>query len=879
MNDAAQRFELNGPDTSATGCVVDGGFLVFAGAKARREMVPSAASSLTAKRDELIAQGALIADGNGLRLVGDLTFGSPSGAASILLGRHANGWVEWKTADGRTLSEVQRVAVAPRILDDAKRQEIVAKQRELLDAGRIDSLAVLEQRYAKFRERFGPAVLSRLDGEALLDLIHDHTDKDSLVYWLEFKNDDDFETKRFGSISGGSALKYGLFRKKETGRWNAADSTNRPAEISVDQAVAMARSHRDQLLRGLEALEALPDSAGPEDYGELQDRMDEVAPDVGALSWGHKYFSLLYPRKLDAFHSWRWQRFHLRKLLVEPPVGQGRYICAGHFIAAAREVELHPNHLAAVLNSLHGRRHRYWRIGTRNGDNQKSQWEMMRARSVIAVGWEKLSDLKWVEATRISRERLRAELAEKHPNTPSVIGRGATELVNFIAVMSEGDIVWAADGATILGIGRVRGEYEHHAEFEFPHQRAVDWLDLREWKMPVHEGLRSTVREIKRHAVNIVETERRIQQRNPPPPPTGPRTPVLAGIEGRVRSVLDRKGQVLLYGPPGTGKTFSAERAARNLAAIAAFGKRFDDLDDRSRGVVTGGNAGDGLVRLCCFHPSCGYEDFIEGYQPHEVDGQVTFRLRDGIFKRLCRDAAKQPDRSYFLVIDEINRGDVPRIFGELLTILEKDKRGRAILLPVSQEAFSVPPNVFVIGTMNTADRSISLLDAALRRRFGFIELMPDPTVLGDAIVGGIPLSAWMDVINARIREHVGRDARNLQIGHSYLMHAGGTLKSVGALRRAMRDDIVPLLEEYCYENYATLARILGDALVDMNEQRIRHELFEADREEDLLQALLFPEIATSAAAVTSEVSVTGDGEDAGDAAEDSEDADEVDDE
>jgi 5-methylcytosine-specific restriction protein B len=156
---------------------------------------------------------------------------------------------------------------------------------------------------------------------------------------------------------------------------------------------------------------------------------------------------------------------------------------------------------------------------------------------------------------------------------------------------------------------------------------------------------------------------------------------------------------------------------------------------------------------------------------------------------------------------------------------------------------------------MNTEDRSISLLDAALRRRFGFVELMPDGTVLKDSAVSGIPLRAWFDALNTRIREHVGRDARNLQIGHSYLMHSGTPLKDLASLKRALRDDIVPLLEEYCYEDYSTLATILGTQLVDSAAQRICHELFEEGHEEDLIQALLAPcpEISASSEAVSAE--------------------------
>jgi 5-methylcytosine-specific restriction protein B len=247
------------------------------------------------------------------------------------------------------------------------------------------------------------------------------------------------------------------------------------------------------------------------------------------------------------------------------------------------------------------------------------------------------------------------------------------------------------------------------------------------------------------------------------------------------------------------------------------------------------------LVRLCCFHPAYGYEDFIEGYRPEAVSGQLSFRLRDGLFKRLCADATRTPDRNYYLIIDEVNRGDIPRIFGELLTVLEKDKRGKAVVLPVSGESFVVPPNVFLVGTMNTADRSISLLDAALRRRFGFVELMPDASVLKAHSVEGIPLGPWLDALNRRICEHVGRDARNLQVGHSYLLQGGKPVKDIAALRRALRDDILPLLEEYCYEDFAALQSILGHGLLDAENRRVRDELFDAGQEALLVQALLEP--------------------------------------
>jgi 5-methylcytosine-specific restriction protein B len=156
---------------------------------------------------------------------------------------------------------------------------------------------------------------------------------------------------------------------------------------------------------------------------------------------------------------------------------------------------------------------------------------------------------------------------------------------------------------------------------------------------------------------------------------------------------------------------------------------------------------------------------------------------------------------------------------------------------------------------MNTADRSIALLDTALRRRFGFIELMPDAEVLGGVSVDGMPLGPWLDALNAKIVAAMGPDGRNLQVGHAYLLESGRPVTTLPALSRIVRDDIVPLLQEYCYEDYRMLEQILGKAIVDAALQQVHVELFQEDNREALKLALLAisPDITASSQAVAAE--------------------------
>jgi 5-methylcytosine-specific restriction protein B len=720
-----------------------------------------------------------------------------------------------------------------RVGDELARQ-IRSTYEELVSNGQVLSADAAARCFRLFRESFGPDVLAGLDGEALLTKVHGRGTKDSLVYWLEFKDDEDLPGK-FGSIGGGSALKFGLYHALESGQWMTG-SGSQQVRMTTEEAVAKVRAQRDQLVAGARILAALPADTEAIDYASLQEQMESAAPDVAETSWGHKYFALLFPKVLEPFHGQEYQAHQLRKLLKLP--GRGRYENARIFAGVARQVGLPLLDLAAALSWRNGSPHRYWRVGTTIDD--KSEWERMRDGGFAAVGWDAVGDLADISADPSGKQALRERVALHYPGDATSITKGANQLFHFLAAAQEGDVILAMVGVRVRGVGRIRGAYFHKSgDGPLPHRRQVEWLRSSEWKLPEIEGMRTTFVPIKKD-VNIIETEARllgapVNVAAEPVVKTASAPMPLTGVVARIDAVLQRKRQVILYGPPGTGKTFWAERAVEDLAARAWFSVSARDLDAAKRDELRK----NGAIEVCAFHPAYGYEDFLEGFRPTEKAGAITFQLRDGVFKRLCARAERAPTKPHFLIIDEINRGDIPRIFGELLTVLEREKRGRPITLPLSGTAFSVPDNVFVIGTMNTADRSIALLDAALRRRFGFVELLPDSVPLAGVSVGGLPLGPWLEELNRRVVQHAGRDARHLQVGHSYLLPGGNPVRDVPRFAEILRDDIVPLLEEYCYEDFEALERILGSTLVQKAKQRVDVGLFEPTRHMDLIQALL----------------------------------------
>ena len=370
----------------------------------------------------------------------------------------------------------------------------------------------------------------------------------------------------------------------------------------------------------------------------------------------------------------------------------------------------------------------------------------------------------------------------------------------------------------------------------------------------------------------------------------------------------------ILFGAPGTGKTYHTKKMAVEIInGKKAQDRSREEINKEYEELIEAGQ-----IVFTTFHQSLSYEDFIEGIKPETIDGNVTYEVKDGIFKSICKNAfskeitsdnfevvyqklldeidnsvdnklvletlvhAKEftiyknsknnirfhsntekaneavikkevlehylktgevldwapytksvanyiiekynyiqneaiEPKPHVLIIDEINRGNVSAIFGELITLLEEDKRKgnpehTEVKLPYSGNNFSVPNNVYIIGTMNTADRSVEALDTALRRRFSFVEMQPKPDILSK--VGEVDLSKLLETINQRIEMLIDKDH---QIGHSYFIG----IQDLEDLRRTFKDKIIPLLEEYFYGDFGKIGLVLGGAFIKLAENQV----------------------------------------------------------
>ena len=419
------------------------------------------------------------------------------------------------------------------------------------------------------------------------------------------------------------------------------------------------------------------------------------------------------------------------------------------------------------------------------------KWEEFYKGGIMAIGWSDIGDL----SAYSTREEMRKAMADVWGNekTYKIPSLATWQFANEI---QQGDIIFVKRGRdTVIGRGMVTSDYlyDETVSDDYKHIREVKWTHSGEWPHPGMAAMK-TLTDITAYTEYIAKLNDLFaediadEDENQPeivyPPYTAEDFLKEVYMEetdyNTLVAVLKNKKNIILQGAPGVGKTFAAKRLAYSIMGVK----------DKDR------------IMMVQFHQSYSYEDFIMGFRP----SATGFELKKGAFYNFCKNAETDSDNDYFFIIDEINRGNLSKIFGELFMLIETDKRGIELQLLYSDERFSVPANVYIIGMMNTADRSLAMLDYALRRRFAFIDLKPGFETEGFRTYRiGLENDKFNHLIAAveTLNNVIAADdslGEGFCIGHSYFCNLNPDNLDDQALSAIVEFELIPLLKEYWFD-------------------------------------------------------------------------------
>ena len=423
--------------------------------------------------------------------------------------------------------------------------------------------------------------------------------------------------------------------------------------------------------------------------------------------------------------------------------------------------------------------------------NNADKWEDFYRAGIMAIGWSAIGDLK----AFLSKDAMKTKMKEVYD--PELSYRNAAHATwQFANEMKPGDIVFVKKGRyQLIGRGVVTSDYrfEKDRKDDYCNVRSVNWTHYGSWQHP-GSAVMKTLTDITPYTEYVAKIKAIFEDDLPEEPEEEEKSYPAYGEADFLREVylsqeeyrkltgiLKIKKNIILQGAPGVGKTYAAKRLAYSM-----MGQK--DVE---------------RVMMVQFHQSYSYEDFIMGFRPSANGG---FEPKKGTFYNFCKKAEIDSDNDYFFIIDEINRGNLSRIFGELFMLIENDKRGVPLQLLYSDEKFSVPKNVYLIGMMNTADRSLALLDYALRRRFAFVEMKPGFETDGfRAYQESLQNPAFDRLISCvlNLNSAIASDVslgEGFCIGHSYFCNLKPETVDAEHLNAIVEYELIPMLKEYWFD-------------------------------------------------------------------------------
>ena len=650
--------------------------------------------------------------------------------------------------------------------------------------------------HENFINHFGIEHLKSLSGKELLTSLfyNDKGNKLNLCYVLEMDKD---MREIFGSIAGGAAYKFGLFFHKKTQSWTCG-SPAKPVKLTENEAIQKAEEIRNDLVAGAEIISSFGPLNSTADYEQLYKQLEHISG-INTV-WRMKYYQMLFPILFAPFYGQDIQLDVLHFLNQTPSeipfIRMGQIalfskkcnipgIVFGHIWGRSTNHNNKSND--SETNTLSDKKHKlhYWMYTVFDD----TSWMECQQKEIMVLGMDDIGDYSQYD----SKESLRQELISTYDNSTSRKNQ-ALMAWNFANKLAINDVVFAKRSNTLVGKGIVTGDYIFDdSRQEYKNIRTVKWLQISEWEhpgksvakrltdiTPYTDYIEKLITIFTPDELDDVDTQPEVDY------PEYSSADFLSDVYMSEQdyetwvNVLKMKKNIILQGAPGVGKTFTAKRLAYSI-----IGSKNPDR-----------------VQMIQFHQSYSYEDFIEGYRPTENG----FTIKKGSFYKFCKLAEDDDENDYFFIIDEINRGNLSKIFGELFMLIEKDKRGIELQLLYSDENFSVPPNVYIIGMMNTADRSLAMLDYALRRRFSFFTMKPGFNTIGfqtyqDSLKSDAfkKLISCIKQLNSKIAADISL-GEGFCIGHSYFCGLTAKTATVQTLTSIIEYELIPLLKEYWFD-------------------------------------------------------------------------------